>query len=60
MQTVTSDSIYTEGVPLAFQKELSKISTEKSSTLALLSKEHCLLTAQKKTTQRNTEYLIEL
>lgn len=45
MQTVTSDSIYTEGVPLAFQKELSKISTEKSSTLALLSKEHCLLTA---------------
>lgn len=45
MQIVTSDSTYTEGVLLAFQKQLTKISIEKSSTSTLLSKEHCLLTA---------------
>lgn len=45
MQNVTSDSSYTEGVLRAFQKQLTKISIEKSSTVSLLSKEHCLLTA---------------
>lgn len=35
MQSVTSDSIYTEGVLLAFQKQLTKISTGKKKKASL-------------------------